>query len=82
MPAGRAGRLDLGSLAGGARSAGHLTRCATTPSQQPSDDKKPWVQVLSWKPRAFVYHHFLSDAEAAHIIKLAAPQASAASHPL
>lgn len=32
------------------------------------------VQVLSWSPRAFVYHNFLTDAEAAHIIKLAAPQ--------
>jgi prolyl 4-hydroxylase len=32
------------------------------------------VQVLSWKPRAFIYHNFLTDAEAAHLIKLAAPQ--------
>lgn len=39
-----------------------------------SQDKKPWVQVLSWRPRAFIYHNFLSDSEAAHIIKLAAPQ--------
>lgn len=37
-------------------------------------DKRPWVQVLSWRPRAFIYHNFLNDAEAAHVIKLAAPQ--------
>jgi len=36
------------------------------------------VQVISWKPRAFVYHNFLSDDEAAHIIKTAAPQVTAA----
>mmetsp|Transcript_25114 Transcript_25114/g.63685 ORF Transcript_25114/g.63685 Transcript_25114/m.63685 type:complete len:368 (-) Transcript_25114:544-1647(-) len=39
-----------------------------------NETKKPWVQTISWRPRAFVYHNFLSDAECAHIIKLAAPQ--------
>jgi len=44
-------------------------------ARQPEDKSKlPWVQVLSWKPRAFVYHNFLSDAEAAHVILMAAPQ--------
>jgi prolyl 4-hydroxylase len=32
--------------------------------------------VVSWKPRAFIYHNFLSDAEAEHIKKLAAPTVS------
>eukprot|EP00955_Chlamydomonas_euryale_P067400 359833-Chlamydomonas_euryale.AAC.11 len=36
------------------------------------------VQVLSWKPRAFVYHNFLSKAELKHILELAAPQVGAA----
>eukprot|EP00798_Chlamydomonas_sp_ICE-L_P021599 gene21599-28598_t len=35
---------------------------------------KPWIQTISWKPRAFVYHNFLSHQEAAHIISLASPQ--------
>lgn len=39
-----------------------------------NDTKKPWIQTISWQPRAFVYHNFLSDEECAHIIKLAAPQ--------
>eukprot|EP00798_Chlamydomonas_sp_ICE-L_P026246 gene26246-17345_t len=41
------------------------------------------VQVLSWKPRAFVYHNFLSHIEAAHILKTAGPQAiqRLSSHP-
>eukprot|EP00798_Chlamydomonas_sp_ICE-L_P021602 gene21602-28602_t len=32
------------------------------------------IQTISWKPRAFVYHNFLSHQEAAHIISLASPQ--------
>ncbi|KAG1679469.1 hypothetical protein FOA52_011067 [Chlamydomonas sp. UWO 241] len=40
----------------------------------PKDPNEPWVQVLSWSPRAFVYHNFLSRPEVAHILKLAAPQ--------
>lgn len=32
------------------------------------------IQVLSWKPRAFVYHNFLSVSEVRHILQLAAPQ--------
>jgi hypothetical protein len=31
---------------------------------------------VSWKPRAFIYHNFLSDAEAEHIKQLAAPTVS------
>ena len=29
------------------------------------------IQTLSWKPRAFIYHDFLSRSEARHIIELA-----------
>jgi hypothetical protein len=32
--------------------------------------------VVSWKPRAFLYHAFLSDAEALHMKQLAAPSVS------
>mmetsp|Transcript_26898 Transcript_26898/g.58722 ORF Transcript_26898/g.58722 Transcript_26898/m.58722 type:complete len:357 (-) Transcript_26898:792-1862(-) len=46
----------------------------TDPEEGPSDPDKPWIQVLSWKPRAFVYHNFLTTAEVTHILKLAAPQ--------
>lgn len=31
------------------------------------------IEVVSWKPRAFIYHNFLSEAEAEHIKQLAAP---------
>ncbi len=36
------------------------------------------VEPVSWHPRAFVYHHFLSDEEADHIIKLSRPFVSVA----
>ena len=32
------------------------------------------VEPISWQPRAFVYHHFLSDEECDHIVSLAKPQ--------
>jgi len=33
-----------------------------------------WIQTISWSPRAFVYHNFLSRDEVRHIVKLAAVQ--------
>lgn len=30
-----------------------------------------WIEVLSWKPRAFLYHNFLTKEEADHVIELA-----------
>jgi len=32
-----------------------------------------WIETLSWEPRAFVYHNFLSAAECDHLISLARP---------
>lgn len=37
------------------------------------DGRRKWIETVSWKPRAFVFHAFLSDAEAEHIKLLAAP---------
>lgn len=34
---------------------------------------RKWIEVLSWEPRAFVYHNFLSDEECEHLINLAKP---------
>ncbi|MEW5317239.1 MAG: hypothetical protein WDW38_008556 [Sanguina aurantia] len=39
---------------------------------QPPLLRLPWVQQISWKPRAFVYHNFLSEAEARHVAGMAA----------
>ncbi|KAH9604564.1 hypothetical protein KSS87_017361 [Heliosperma pusillum] len=32
-----------------------------------------WVEILSWEPRAFLYHHFLSKEECEYLISLAKP---------
>ncbi|ONK64023.1 uncharacterized protein A4U43_C07F21310 [Asparagus officinalis] len=34
---------------------------------------KQWTEILSWQPRAFVYHNFLSKEECEYLIKLAEP---------
>lgn len=34
---------------------------------------EPWTEVLSWEPRAFIYHNFLSKEECEYIINLARP---------
>lgn len=36
-------------------------------------DGKPWVEFISWEPRAFVYHNFLSKEECEYLISLAKP---------
>ncbi|XP_031262683.1 probable prolyl 4-hydroxylase 10 [Pistacia vera] len=32
-----------------------------------------WVEVISWEPRAFVYHNFLTEEECKYLINLAKP---------
>ncbi|KAG6767101.1 hypothetical protein POTOM_028280 [Populus tomentosa] len=32
-----------------------------------------WVEVISWEPRAFIYHNFLTKAECDYLINLAKP---------
>ncbi|KAL3641029.1 putative prolyl 4-hydroxylase 3 [Castilleja foliolosa] len=32
-----------------------------------------WTEIVSWEPRAFVYHNFLSKEECEHLINLAKP---------
>ncbi|XVF59846.1 hypothetical protein PTKIN_Ptkin07bG0308300 [Pterospermum kingtungense] len=34
---------------------------------------EPWVEVISWEPRAFIYHNFLSKEECEYLIDLAKP---------
>ncbi|EEE51215.1 hypothetical protein OsJ_32038 [Oryza sativa Japonica Group] len=34
---------------------------------------EPWTEVLSWEPRAFLYHNFLSKEECEYLISLAKP---------
>ncbi|GMH34292.1 hypothetical protein BSKO_02126 [Bryopsis sp. KO-2023] len=45
----------------------------TKPSvNQPGGSEKPWIEILSWSPRAFVYHNFLTPEECDYFIDTAA----------
>jgi len=37
-------------------------------------EKAPWVQTLSWRPRAFLFRNFISEIEAKHIAETAWPR--------
>jgi prolyl 4-hydroxylase len=37
------------------------------------DSTEPWVEVISWHPRAYYFHNFITNEEADHVIKLAKP---------
>lgn len=39
----------------------------------------PWVEQISWAPRAQVYHNFLTPEECSHLIELARPKMAVAS---
>ena len=42
-------------------------------TQPTKRDGKKWIETLSWEPRIFVYHNFLSADECLHLIHLGAP---------
>jgi len=37
------------------------------------EDGKPWVETLSWKPRVFLYHNFLTSEECQELVDLGSP---------
>ncbi|XP_045787205.1 probable prolyl 4-hydroxylase 10 [Trifolium pratense] len=37
------------------------------------NDNKCWVEIISWEPRAFIHHNFLTKEECEHIINIAKP---------
>uniref|UniRef100_A0A0C9QLG8 procollagen-proline 4-dioxygenase n=1 Tax=Wollemia nobilis TaxID=56998 RepID=A0A0C9QLG8_9CONI len=37
------------------------------------DEPKQWAEVLSWEPRAYLYHNFLTKEECEYLISLAKP---------
>lgn len=38
-----------------------------------NSSKAPWIETLSWSPRAFLYHNCISMEEAEHIIRVGKP---------
>ncbi|KAL0424903.1 UNVERIFIED_CONTAM: putative prolyl 4-hydroxylase 10 [Sesamum radiatum] len=37
------------------------------------ENRDQWVEVISWEPRAFVFHNFLSKEECEYLISIASP---------
>ncbi|GIL89928.1 hypothetical protein Vretimale_17939 [Volvox reticuliferus] len=37
---------------------------------------EPWIETISWSPRAFVYHNFLTEAECDHLVMLGTQRVS------
>lgn len=52
------------------------TKSTTVPADS-GDVGAPWIETISWVPRAFIYHGFLSHAECDHLIGLALPKVGA-----
>ncbi|BAT99938.1 hypothetical protein LR48_Vigan499s005300 [Vigna angularis] len=47
---------------------------STTQASDVDDDRgEQWVEVVSWEPRAFVYHNFLTKEECDYLIDVAKP---------
>ncbi|XP_042408658.1 probable prolyl 4-hydroxylase 3 [Zingiber officinale] len=40
---------------------------------EPEHGEDQWTEVISWEPRAFVYHNFMSQKECEYLIELAKP---------
>jgi prolyl 4-hydroxylase len=75
-PGASSGRL--GSDDGTERLPGWKGEVARTPSKgellaQEDRARGTWVEVISWRPRAFVIHNFMSPEECVGIIKIAKP---------
>ncbi|XP_078445772.1 putative prolyl 4-hydroxylase 3 [Wolffia australiana] len=51
----------------------HETRKKVTRSDGLGARGDQWTEVLSWEPRAFIYHNFLSKEECEYLIQLAKP---------
>lgn len=61
--------LPVGSSAGGPR----FSRRSAAFHLKEERRGEQWTELLSWEPRAFIYHNFLSKEECEYLIKLATP---------
>ena len=43
------------------------------PSHRVARRETPWIEQISWSPRAQIYHNFITPEECAHLIDLARP---------
>lgn len=62
-----------GASPGRSREDGAVVELKLPTHRQQDNPLAPWTEVLSWEPRAFLYHHFLTQDECNHLIELARP---------
>ncbi|CAI0461992.1 unnamed protein product [Linum tenue] len=70
------GILSIPSNSGGSGKAHDLSNIVHNQADSSAEDQgksEPWAEVISWEPRAFVYHNFLSKEECEYLISLAKP---------
>ncbi|CAN6970653.1 unnamed protein product [Brassica rapa subsp. trilocularis] len=70
------GILSLPSNNGGSSKANDLTSIVRKNLQRSGKDvseNERWVEIISWEPRASIYHNFLTKEECKYLIELAKP---------
>ncbi|QCD82115.1 prolyl 4-hydroxylase [Vigna unguiculata] len=50
-----------------------IARNASYISEGEDEQTERWVEILSWEPRAFLYHNFLTKEECEYLINIAKP---------
>ncbi|XP_052727111.1 probable prolyl 4-hydroxylase 10 isoform X2 [Vigna angularis] len=50
-----------------------IARNASYISEGEDEQGEQWVEILSWEPRAFLYHNFLTKEECEYLINIAKP---------
>ncbi|XP_022640129.1 probable prolyl 4-hydroxylase 10 [Vigna radiata var. radiata] len=50
-----------------------IARNASYISEGEDEQREQWVEILSWEPRAFLYHNFLTKDECEYLINIAKP---------
>ncbi|XP_023632638.1 probable prolyl 4-hydroxylase 10 isoform X2 [Capsella rubella] len=69
------GILSVPSNNAGSSKANDLTSIVRKTLESGEDDSKNerWVEIISWEPRASIYHNFLTKEECKYLIELAKP---------
>ncbi|KAL0543452.1 hypothetical protein IC582_018548 [Cucumis melo] len=68
------GILSIPGNSGGSTKVHDLSSIVRKTSDDVDEEKgEQWVEVISWEPRAFIYHNFLTKEECEYLISLAKP---------
>eukprot|EP01124_Arcella_intermedia_P014672 TRINITY_DN21215_c0_g1_i1.p1 TRINITY_DN21215_c0_g1~~TRINITY_DN21215_c0_g1_i1.p1 ORF type:complete len:293 (-),score=48.62 TRINITY_DN21215_c0_g1_i1:13-891(-) len=68
--------VPMPKLSGSAEVARQLHNSPPVRTLKPDNEKERWIETVSWEPRIFIYHNFLTEEECNEIIQLAEPDIS------